>query len=40
MKNQYIVIAVPITLKLEEMVATIRIALLHSGDIIEEGSKR
>jgi hypothetical protein len=40
MKNQYIVINVPITLKPADMVATIRIARLHSGDMIEEGSKR
>jgi hypothetical protein len=40
MKNQYIVISVPITLEPAEMVATIRIARLHSGDMIEDGSKR
>lgn len=40
MKNQYIVISVPITLKLDVTVTVIRIARLHSADMIEVGSKR
>lgn len=40
MKNQYIVIKVPIKLKLEDIVATIRMARLHLCDRMFDGSTR